>query len=242
MRNPCRAIVVDMSAAAPLQPLLRLGEVAALADQARAAVAAVHRRPVSLRRAEVTGSESVLRGARTSALIDDPSIRLGDEPVGVLGSAISVSGLLAPESLQASARVFGRAPLQILARMAVGAGGTGRPEGSPERLQRLAALISSGTAHDVLLPQVVHAEILAHGLLGERSGLVARAAARLTAVTTGLDPRGLAVPETYLLRHRAGYLAAAQAWAAGSAVEFLELSLRSWIAGAEEAEAIARAL
>ncbi|HKM25494.1 MAG TPA: hypothetical protein VJY40_07645, partial [Corynebacterium sp.] len=134
-----------MSAVDPLQPLLRLGEVAALADQARAAIAAVHRRPVSLRRAEVTGSESVLRGARTSALLDDPSVRLGDEPVGVFGASVSVSSMLAPDSLQASARVFGRAPLQILARMAVVAGGSGRPENSPERLQRLAALISSGT-------------------------------------------------------------------------------------------------
>ncbi|GAB3711180.1 hypothetical protein [Corynebacterium nasicanis] len=230
-----------MSAADPLQPLLRLGDVAALADSARQAIAAVHRRPVSLRRAEVTGSESVLRGARTSALLDDPSIRLGDEPTGVLGLSISVSSMLAPDSLQSSARVFGRAPLQILARMSVLAGGGGRPEGSPERLQRLAALLT-GDAHDVLLPQVVHAEILAHALLGEHSGLVARAAGRLAAVSTGFDPRGLAVPETYLLRHRTEYLAAAQAWAEGSAVEFLELSLRSWIAGAEEAEAIARAL
>lgn len=241
MCNPHSAIVVDMSAADPLQPLLRFGDVASLADSAQQAVAAVHRRPVSLRRAEVTGSESVLRGARTSALIDDPTVRLGDEPVGVLGASISVSSMLAPDSLQASARVFGRAPLQILARMSVLAGGGGRPEGSPERLQRLAGWLAGGT-HDVLLPQVVHAEILAHELFGSRSGLVARAAGRLAAVTTGLDPRGLAVPETYLLRHRDEYLAAARAWAQGSAGEFLELSLRSWIAGAEEAEAIARAL
>lgn len=241
MCNPHSAIVVDMSAADPLQPLLRLGDVASLADSAQQAVAAVHRRPVSLRRAEVTGSESVLRGARTSALIDDPTVRLGDEPVGVLGASISVSSMLAPDSLQASARVFGRAPLQILARMSVLAGGGGRPEGPPERLQRLAGWLAGGT-HDVLLPQVVHAEILAHELFGNRSGLVARAAGRLAAVTTGLDPRGLAVPETYLLRHRDEYLAAARAWAQGSAGEFLELSLRSWIAGAEEAEAIARAL
>jgi len=149
--------------------------------------------------------------------------------------------MLAPDSLQASARVVGRAPLQILARMSVMAGGGGRREGSPERLQRLAGWLAGG-AHDVLLPQVVHAEILAHELFGSRSGLVARAAGRLAAVTTGLDPRGLAVPETYLLRHRDEYLAAARAWAQGSAGEFLELSLRSWIAGAEEAEAIARAL
>ncbi|MDO5668495.1 MAG: hypothetical protein Q4G50_00670 [Corynebacterium sp.] len=231
-----------MSAADPLQPLLALGDVASLADSARRAVAAVHRRPVSLRRAEVTGSESVLRGARTSALIDDPTIRLTDPAEGALGASISVSSMLAPDSLQSSARVFGRAPLQILARMSVSAGGGGRPEGSPERLQRLAALVSGGVAHDVLLPQVVHAEILGHRLFGERSGLISRAAGRLAAVSSGFDPRGLAVPEPYLLRHRAAYVAAAEAWAEGSAVEFLELSLRSWIAGAEEAEAIARAL
>ena len=241
MRNPCAAIVVDMSAADPLQPLLALGDVASLTESSRAAVAAVHRRPVSLRRAEVTGSESVLRGARTSALIDDPTIRLTDTTDGVLGLSISVSSMLAPDSLQASARVFGRAPLQILARMSVSAGGGGRPEGSPERLQRLAALVAGG-AHDVLLPQVVHAEILAFSLFGERSGLIARAAGRLAAVTSGFDPRGLAVPEPYLLRHRAEYTSALEAWERGSAVEFLELSLRSWIAGAEEAEAIARAL
>lgn len=241
MRVPCRAIVVDMSAVDPLQPLLQLGDVASLATAAVAAVAVVHRRPVSLRRADVTGAESVLRGARASALIEDPSACDRSEPVGVLGASMSISTMLAPDSLQSSARVFSRAPLQVLSRMSMLSGGSGRPEDAPDRLQRLARLISEG-AHDVLLPQVVHAELLTHEPFGERSGLIARAAARLSAVTSGLDPRGLAVPEPYLLRHRDDYFAAAEAWRQGSAVEFLELSLRSWIAGAEEAEAIARAL
>lgn len=243
MRVPSSAIVVDMSAVDPLQPLLELGDVATLAAEAASAVAAVHRRPVSLRRAALTGSESVLRGARTSALLDAPAGRDQAGSAGALGASMSVASMLAPDSLQASARVFSRAPLQVLARMSVLAGGGGQPEGegAPEHLRRLAILISSG-AHDVLLPQVVHAELLAHGLFGGQSGLIARAAARLSAVTTGLDPRGLAVPELYLLGHREEYSAAAQAWAQGSAVQFLELSLRSWIAGAEEAEAIARSI
>lgn len=241
MRVPCSAIVVDMSAVDPLQPLLQLGDVAKLATAAVSAIAAVHRRPVSLRRADDTGAESVLRGARTSALIADPSVRDLDESAGVLGASMSVSSMLAPDSLQSSARVFSRAPLQVLSRMSVLAGGGGRPEGAPDRLQMLSRLISRG-AHGVLLPQVVHAELFAHEPFGERSGLIARAAARLSAVTSGLDPRGLAVPEPYLLRHRDDYLAATEAWRQGSAVEFLELSLRSWIAGAEEAEAIAQAL
>lgn len=241
MRVPSSAIVVDMSEVDPLQPLLQLGDVAPLAAEAVSAIAAVHRRPVSLRRAYVTGSESVLRGARTSALIDDPSVADLDEPVGVLGASVSVYSMLAPDSLRASARVFSHAPLQVLGRMSVLAGGSGRPEGASAELQRLAVLIRSG-AHDVLLPQVVHAELLAHQPFGERSGLIARAAARLSAVTSGLDPRGLAVPESYLLHHRDEYSAAAEAWRRGSATEFLELSLCSWIAGAQEAETIAREL
>lgn len=51
----------------PLHVLAADPELAALLREAQEAIAAVHRRPVNLRRAEVTGSESVLRGARTSA-------------------------------------------------------------------------------------------------------------------------------------------------------------------------------
>lgn len=232
-----------MSAVDPLQPFLELGDVAPLAAEAASVIAALHRRPVSLRRAEVTGSESVLRGARTSALIEEPPVRDPAEPVGASGASLSVSSMLAPDHLQSSARGFSGAPLQVLARMSVLAGGGGHPEGegAAGRLRRLAALIGGG-AHEVLLPQVVHAELLAHGLYGGQSGLIARAAGRLSAVATGLDPRGLAVPEPYLLRHREEYSAAADDWAVGHPRPFLELSLRAWIAGAEEAEAIARAL
>lgn len=240
MRTPSTAIVVDMPATDPLQPLLELGGIADLAREASAAVAAVHRRPVSLRRADVTGSESVLRGARTSALIDDPRTRRLDTHAGTLGAAISVYGLLAPGTVEHSSRTFLRAPLQILARMDTLAGGDGVPVGAgAARMQALAGLITGGRAHDVLLPQVVHGEIAGHRIFGERSGLVARAAARLTAVATGFDPRGLAVPETHLNRHRAHYLTSL---ADGYGQDFLTLSLRAWIAGAEEAEAIARAL
>lgn len=239
--DPRRDIVVDMFTGDPLQPLLTSGQVSALAEEASAAIAAVHRRPVSLRRADVTGSESVLRGARTSALLDDPSLRLADGlPSAVLGPA----GLLAPDVLETSARTFGRAPLQILARMSVLAGSDGIPvgEGAGPRLQRLAGLIGAPGVNGVLLPQVVHAELLAHGVFGEQSGVIARAAARLSAVATGFDPRGLAVPEPHLLRHRELYRETLEAWAQGEAEPFLELALRAWIAGAAEAEAIAAAL
>lgn len=233
-----------MSADDPLSPLLRLGEIAPLADAATAAIAAVHRRPVNLRRAEITGSESVLRGARTSALLDAPQAAPGADPAQAPGPAVSVHGLLAPDSLQSSARTFRRAPLQILARMDTLAGGDGTPttrEGAAQ-LRVLARVITS-PAHPALLPQIVHGEILSRRVFAERSGLVARAACRLAAVTTGFDPRGLAVPEPWLNRRRGEYEAAAAGFADGpeGVRVFVELLLRAWIAGAEEAEAIARA-
>lgn len=234
-----------MASADPLLPLLSLGEVAPLADAATRAIAAVHRRPVSLRRPEVTGAESVLRGARTSTLLDGAPPTRDLQPTGALGRAVSVYGLLAPDRLEASARTFRRAPLQVLARMDTLAGGTGIPavEGGAERLRVLAEVISSG-AHAALLPQVVHGEVLSHRLFGANSGVVARAASRLAAVTTGFDPRGLAVPEPWLNRHRSGYGSAVAAFVEGpeGVGQFLEFTLRSWIAGAEEAESIAQAV
>lgn len=228
----------------PLRPLLNLGEVAELHESARAAIAAVHRRPVSLRRPEVTGSESVLRGARLSALIDGHDADLSEGPEGPLGQAISCYSLLAPEKLESSARTFGRAPLQVLARMDVLAGGGGIPVNSTaaERLRTLARIITSG-AHDGLLPQVIHGEIASAQVFGPRSGLVARAAGRLAAVHTGFDPRGLAVPESYLNQHRRDYESALAGFATGpeGVGVFLELMFRAWAAGAAEAEAIARA-
>lgn len=240
MRRHTRAIVVDMPEPDPLEPLLDDWKVADVAIAAVAAIAAVHRRPVSLRRSDLTGSESVLRGARTSALIDDPGVRLSDSPTGGLGAAISVYSLLAPDSLDASARTFLRAPLQILARMDVLAGGDGHPidARAGARLQGLSRLVSMDTAWAALLPVIVHGEILAHRPFGPRSGVIARAASRLAAVSNGFDPRGLAVPETYLNRHREEYLASADGGYGG---EFAEVVLQAWVAGAAEAEAIARA-
>ncbi|QGU06278.1 hypothetical protein COCCU_01590 [Corynebacterium occultum] len=233
-----------MTVVDPLHPLLNLGEVAELHESARAAIAAVHRRPVSLRHPEVTGSESVLRGARLSTLIDGHDIDLGSEPAGPLGQAISCYSLLAPGKLESSARTFGRAPLQVLARMDVLAGGDGVPVAAAgaTRLRTLTQVIVGG-AHDGLLPQIVHGEIASAQIFGPRSGLVARAACRLAAVHSGFDPRGLAVPESYLNRHRREYAMALAGFGGGpeGVGVFLELMFRAWEAGAAEAEAIAQA-
>lgn len=191
----------------------------ALMDEATRAIAAVHRRPINLRRSEVTSSEGVLRGAKLSALIDGLPAE----------TAISVATLLAPDAVETSARTFLRAPLQIFARMDVLAGGDGKPDSNVAALQQLARVIVSGTD---FLPGVVHVSVLSSGSFGPRTGIIARAASRLAAVATGFDARGLTVPEVYLHRHRAEYLA--------FGADSLNFQLRAFIAGAAEAESIAR--
>lgn len=193
---------------------------------ARAAIDAVHRRPVSLRKWQLTSSEGVLRGAKISALIDATS----PEP------AISTYSLLAPDSVSTSAQTFLRSPMQILARMDVLAGGDGKPTASVSALQQLATIVVS---QPVELPLLVHGVVAHYGCFGPRSGLIARASSRLAAVATGFDPRGLTVPETYLNRHRAEYLSAVANFLADPAALY-DLQLRAFRAGAEEAEAIAK--
>ena len=209
-----------MSFAHPLDALATVVGVADAEQRASAAIAAVHRRPVNLRRSEITSSESAVRGARLSALLSG-----GSEE-----AEVSAYSLLAPAQRQATARTFQRAPLQVLARLDALLGGSGTPLSGASRLSTLAQLIV-GPAHPRagLLPVFVHMELEAGEFFGPRSGSIARVASRVTAVMTGFDPRGLAVPETYLHRHQDD----------PKDPVFL---LRAWETGAEEAEGIARAV
>lgn len=220
--------------------LRSLGRVDALARQAAGDIAAVHRCPVNLRRYQVTSAESVLRGARSTLLIDAlPPASSALELREVGGYA-----LLAPSHIEATARTWARAPLQVIARLDVLFGGTGVPRpGASERLRTLGAVAVAG-GDDALIPQVVHAEIAAREMFGPRSGAVARVAARVAAVSGGFDPRGLAVPEPYLYRHRRAYREAIGGYAASEegVSQLLELLLRAWIDGAREAESIAALL
>lgn len=212
----------------PLTPLLEDAELAALLLNASKAIGAVHRRPVNLRRAEVTGSESVLRGAVTTARM------WGIDQV----QSIDAYAMLAPSAAEATARTFQRAPSQILARLDVVFGGPGVPR-DPARLATLAQLIVNRNVHPGLLVGVVHAELAARNMFGERSGPIAWTAARLAA-RLSWDPRGLCVPEPYWFRHRHDYTAALSAYPQ-QPNEFLRMHARAWIAGAEEANGIALA-
>ncbi|MHC9941609.1 hypothetical protein ACQX2H_09380 [Corynebacterium diphtheriae] len=214
--------------------LLDREDIRTLLAEAESTIAAVHRRPVSLRRSDLTSAEGALRGARSSAQLT-PQISEQHH--------ISAYSVLAPDHIARSSTTFVRAPLQLLARIDVLSGGTGRPEQGSAALQSLAGFISA-RPHSGLGTAVVHGEILAHAPFGSRSALVARVASRVLAYGLGFDPRGLCVPEPYLRRHHEDYQRCADHWAdsADAAADFVALHLRAWIAGAAEAESIAAAV
>jgi hypothetical protein len=113
------------------------------------------------------------------------------------------------------------------------------------RLALLARLATGGTAAPApVLAAVVHGELLALAPFGSADGVVARAAARLTAVASGLDPKSLAVPEVGHLRRVREYRTAAAAFAGGTAdgvAEWLRHCCAQWEAGAREGRSIADA-
>jgi hypothetical protein len=238
----------------PLAPLMELPGVEAAVRRVRDAVTAVHRHPVNRRRWPVTAAEASMRAARASAALDGGRTRLpsdGSVEDPVLAGAVRVAqasgGLLS---------TWQRAPLQALARLHVLAAADlapepelGRPDPSPlvtARLSTLAHLVVGGTQVPApVLIAVVHGELLALAPFTRANGVVARAAARLTIVSSGLDPKGLVVPEVAHLRQERAYHAAAASFASGGAKPVGDWVLHccgALIAGAREAMSIAKSV
>ncbi|RAV33083.1 oxidoreductase [Corynebacterium heidelbergense] len=229
----------------PLAPLLELPGVADAVQEASDYVARVHRHPANLRGWDVTGAESVLRGARASAQIDGGSVRLpedGQVADPILAGSLRVAEMLAPDGTTETQTIWRRAPLQIMAKINALAspemsdpafrqlaargseqGGSeflvpGRPwAAAGGRLKLLAALLTGGSrVSAVVLSAVVHGELLALAPFAGANGVTARACSRLTTIASGLDPRGLGVPEVWWNRHRGEYGDLARAFAQGT--------------------------
>ena len=236
----------------PLAPLTALPGVRESAERVRDALVALHNHPVNRRGWPATAAEAQLRAARASAALDGavlaPVEDVATDPV--LAGAVRVAeetGRLLP--------VWRTAPRQALARLHMLAAADlvpdsqlGRPRGDAAtsgRLALLADLLGGGTdAPAPVVVAVVHGELLGLAPFGSADGVVARAAARLVAVTTGLDPRGLAVPEVGHLRREREYRAVAAAFAEGGAEGVAGWVLHccaQWEAGAREGRSIAEA-
>jgi hypothetical protein len=242
-----------------LAPLADLPGVAAAADAARDALAAVHRHPVNLRGWLDSSVEASWRAAQSSAAIDGATVSLRrDDDVAdpVLAGALRVALALTGDSLDTLTAVWTRAPLQALARLHLLAAADlvddqdqlGRPRvdtAVSQRLDMLAGLVSGGTSVPApVLTAVVHGELLAMAPFDVANGLVARAAARLAGAAAGLDPHCLGVPEVTWLRRADAYRARVEDFATGTAdgvTAWLMLHMEALEAGAGEARSIAEA-
>lgn len=222
--------------------------------RARDGVAKVHRHPANRRGWPVTAAEASVRAARASAALDGGSTAL--PPDGSVDDPVLAGALRVAQALGGLLGTWQRAPLQVLARLHVLAAADlspgpqlGRPRSSLEittRLDALAQLLAGGTqvAAPVLVA-VVHGELLALVPFAQGNGVVARAAARLTMVASGLDPKGLVVPEVGHLRREREYRAAAAGFAGGGAEavgRWIVHCCSALVAGAREARSIAEAV
>jgi hypothetical protein len=188
----------------PLAPLLDLPGVGEAADAARATVDRLLRHKVLRRESAGVSTESALRGARASAALEGVDVPLADLRSGAVDDPVVQGALRVSAGLGGMVETWPRAPGQVLARLHVlaaadlaDASSLGRP--GPHvgpRLSGLLSLVTGGTAAPaVVIAALVHGEIAALRPFGTSDGVVARAAARLTGITRGLDPKAVSVPE-----------------------------------------------
>lgn len=204
----------------PLAALAALPGVFEAVDAARGSVDALLRElrgPALRRRVPEVTAESLRRAAWASTCLEigGPGVAwsldtfvppFADDPDG----ASARGALRVTTELASLAGVWGRAPMQALARLhtlaaadSVAEEWLGRPrpeDGVPDRLAALAELVTTPTeAPAVVVSAVVLGELMALQPFVAGNGLVARAAARLVLLDRGLDPQAVSVPEEGLL-------------------------------------------
>ncbi|MFC4054424.1 oxidoreductase [Actinomadura syzygii] len=246
----------------PLADVANLPGVSGAVDEARSAVDRLLGHRVLRRRSAEVSTESALRGARASAVLEGSfvtleELRTTDNPADpVVQGSLRVSA-----ELGSLAETWRRAPRQALARMhvlaaadAVDAASLGRPRlddgpvqdvlglGEPPspsevaaRLDALSGLLTGGTkAPALVVAAIVHGELSTLRPFGWGDGLIARAAERLTLVARGLDPKSLVAPEVGHLELSEGYGEALRAYGTGTSE-----GVAQWIAHCSAAVAAA---
>jgi hypothetical protein len=214
------------SAVAALAPLLDLADVRSSLAAAREAVDTALRHPALRRSGGQVAAEASLRSAVASAALEGHGYELDAVRAGTVTDPVLQGAVRVAREVGGMAELWPKVPRQVLARVHVLAGrdvvddGTlGRPI-SPEAMPRLSGLLALvtgiGTVPTLLLAAIVHGELLALRPFAGPSGVVARAAARLTMVAGGFDPRGLIAAEIGHLAREPEYVGAANAYVTGT--------------------------
>ena len=238
--------------AAAWPDLTTLPGVAEAVDSARTAIEGVHRHPANRRGWPRTSAAASVRAARASAVLAGGSADL-DPAAEVVTDPVLAGSLRVAAAIGTLVPVWERAPLQALARLhtlaaadLVDPATLGRPRPArPEdagRLAGLAQLVRAAVWPAPVVVAVVHGELLALRPFGSADGVVARAAARLTMISTALDPHGLTVPEVGYLRMGDSYSQGATAYGDSTAVGgWIVQVCQALVAGAREGTSIADA-
>jgi hypothetical protein len=210
----------------PLAHLLDLPGVRDAADAARTGIDRLLAHRLMRNRSAEVSTESALRGARASAALAGVDVPLAELRAGAVDDPVVQGSLRVSAALGSMTQTWSRAPGQVLARLHVLAGadlvdraalGRPAPHAGP-RLTGLLGLVQVETAVPaVLLAGLVHGELAALAPFGSADGVVARAAARLTGITRGLDPKAVSVPEVGFVELGSGaYAEALGGYASGS--------------------------
>jgi hypothetical protein len=238
----------------PLAPLLGLPGVTDAVARTRSAVDTLLGNRTLRRRSADVSAESSLRGAWASAWLSGEEVPLEDVRSGAAADRPVVQGALrAQAAIGALADTWTRAPRQALARLhalaaadLAGSDDLGRPRaGTADRLDTLAAVLSSTSAPAIVVAAIVHGELLGLDAFPPVSGVVARAAVRLTLVERGLDPKSLVVVEAGHRELRTAYdeaLVAYRSETPEGIATWLVHCADALVAGAQEATAICEAL
>lgn len=243
--------IVVTPAGSGVADLPALPGVSEAVQNARSALAALHNHPANRRGWAATSAAASVRAARASAALDggDPAL---DAEAGSISDPVLAGALRVAAALGSAAPVWRRSPLQVLARLHTLAGADlvgdssslGRPVRGASRIAALAATVVADQLPAPVLAAVVHGELLTLRPFGVADGVVARAAARLVAVSTGLDPHALGVPEVAQLRAGKRYEELAAGYAEGTAAGTAGwiVAVCEWFsAGAREGRSIADA-
>jgi hypothetical protein len=190
-----------LGAGDPLAPLLELPGISDGVAGSRRAVDGLLGNRVLRRRSADVSAESLLRGAWASAVLAGSPATLEEVRAGQGSDPIVQGALRVSVELAALADIWGGAHRQVLARLHALAAADlaetadlGRPRPDREvahRLDVLADVLARTSAPAVVVAAIVQAEVLSLDAFAPASGVVARAAARLTLIERGLDLKSL---------------------------------------------------
>jgi hypothetical protein len=203
----------------PLAPLLNLADVTPALTAARDSVDAALRHRALRRQGGQVAAEVSLRAAVASAALEGSPYDVEAVRTGTITDPVVQGALRVAEGLGGLVGLWPRAPRQVLAKLhvlaargAVPAADLGRLVSGADRIDALARLVAGNDrTPPLLLAAVVHA-------------VFTRAAARLTLIERGLDPRGLVAVEEGHLEREPEYVGAAGAYARGTPD-----GVRSWL-------------